>query len=434
MFMDVRNAPSTGALSFAFPVVQGTYQVRLYFAEIHAKQMATGARVMNVALENSAVLRNYDIFDDVGGHRGVMKSFTVTSDAMLDVTITATEGRPMVNGLEILGENDGSPSPGPTPSPEPTPSPVPACIGTTVPAGADLHTIIDGANSETFCLNAGSYNIGATPLSPGNHVTIEGAVGTRSSDGSIHAPTKIIGSATLAIIKAGDDNTLRWLDVSGSKPGWECQPDCGRGIKSGADMLLEYSRIHDNSNNGVGGGRPNPVTVRYSELDHNGSDPFKGTYGAIKQAASRTGGVLSVSDSYIHDNIGQGIWADRCQDRLVAERNVVTGNSRDGIKWETDMLSADCPNTSTRSALIQHNTIKHNGTDPSAGDAGIKIRNSPNADVGFNTTSGNQEFGVRILYNEIAGDNQGNIIHDNVVPDGIEGCDYTGVNCLRNSY
>ena len=436
MFMSQRNASARRAMSYAFPVGEGTYEVRLYFAEIRAKQMAPGARVMNVSLENHTVLKNYDVFRAVGGHRGVMKSFTVSSDESLEIRITATESRPMVNGLEIVSTGDSSaptsePDPAPKPEPDPDP-PVTTCKGTLVPAGTNLHTIIDGVDGKTFCLEAGSYDIGDSPLAPGDNVTIAGAEGIRSDKGAIDAPTKIVGSATQAIIEAGNDNTFRWLDSSGSQPGATCQPDCGRGIKSSPNMLVEYSHIHHNSNNGIGGGTPNPVRVRFSELDHNGSDEFIGTYGAIKQAATKPGGVLIVTDSYIHDNVGTGIWGDRCQDRLIAERNLVTGNSRDGIRWETDMAPGDCSNTTTRSALIKHNTARGNGTDPSGGDAGIKIRNSPNAEVSFNSTGANEERGIMVRHNDLAGSNLGNVIRDNISPDGIDGCDYAGVTCLRN--
>lgn len=390
-------------------------------------------RVLNAALEDSNVLRNYDVFKAVGGHRGVMKSFSVNSGDMLDIRITATKGRPMVSAVEILGASDGlTPAPAPAPNPVAPPQ-LEECKGTLVPAGMNLHAVIDGASNKTFCLEPGSYNVGGTPLAPRKNVTIQGATGTRSDKGNINAPTRIAGTATSAIIKAGANNTFRWLDLSGSNPGAECQPDCGRGIRSGANMLVEYTRIHDNSNNGIGGGVASTVTVRYSELDHNGIDEFKGTYGGVKQAATKVGGMLVVTDSYVHHNIGNGIWGDRCQDRMIVEGNLVTDNSRDGIKWETDMARDACPNTWTRAAIINGNTVLGNGIDSSRGDAGIKIRNSPNAVVSFNTTGANEEFGIRVLYNGIAGAILGNIIRDNLAPDDIEGCDFDGVTCLRNS-
>lgn len=197
-------------------------------------------------------------------------------------------------------------------------------------------------------------------------------------------------------------------------------------------MLVEYSRVHHNSNNGIGGGIASTVTVRFSELDNNGHDDFKGTYGGVKQAASAAGSVLVVRDSYVHNNIGQGIWGDRCQDRMIAERNLVTKNSRTGIYWETNMAPADCPNTETRSALIQHNVSTGNGSD--VADAGIKVRNSPNADIGFNTTGGNNTRGIRFITNDTKGSMKNNLAHDNpVVPDGVEGCQYESVTCTNNN-
>ncbi|MDQ3659984.1 MAG: right-handed parallel beta-helix repeat-containing protein, partial [Actinomycetota bacterium] len=167
------------------------------------------------------------------------------------------------------------------------------------------------------------------------------------------------------------------------------------------------------------------VTVRFSELDHNGMKDFKGTYGGIKQGATDNDGVLAITDSYVHDNIGVGIWGDRCQQRMVAVRNLVVRNSRDGIRWETNMPPDGCSNTTIRSATIRDNVVLLNGTDPTeSGDGGIKIRNSPNADVIFNVTGGNQELGILVVYNGVAGANIGNTIRSNRSSDGIGGCEY----------
>lgn len=323
----------------------------------------------------------------------------------------------------LFGEN----CPEPTPTPEPIPEAEP-CVGTQVPAGANLHVVI-GGNSGTFCLEAGAYDLGSTPLKPGSGATLIGNEGSIGPKGEVDAPTKIVGAASVAVIEAGANNTFRWLDISGSNPGQACQPDCGRGIKSGANMLVEYSRVHHNSNNGIGGGIASTVEVRFTELDHNGTDEFKRTYGGIKQAGSNISSNLIVTDSYVHDNTGQGIWGDRCQDRMVAERNLVVDNSRTGIYWETNMDPVGCPNTTTRSALIQHNVSRGNGSDPS--DADIKVRNSPNADIGFNSTEGNVT-GIRFTTNG-KGSMVGNVAHDNDVSDGIAGCDLAEVTCERNS-
>jgi hypothetical protein len=307
------------------------------------------------------------------------------------------------------------------------------CNGKRVAPDANLHRVIDGESGKTFCLSRGTYRIGKSPLTPGRNVVIWGSKGTRSSRGAINAPTKIVGSARTAIVKAGENNTFRWLDVSGSRPGGSCQPDCGRGIRSNAGTIVAFSRLHHNSNNGIGSGIPAKVTVRFSELDHNGRDTFKGTYGGLKQAATTNGGVLEVTHSYVHDNTGVGLWVDRCQLRMVVKHNRVVRNSRDGIRWETSMRPGECPNTRTRSAVIHNNRAKRNGTDPTEpGDAGIEIRNSPNADVAYNVTKRNEERGIRVVHDSESGSIIGNRIRKNRSFDGIYGCNFNSVTCSGN--
>ncbi|HEX6962171.1 MAG TPA: malectin domain-containing carbohydrate-binding protein, partial [Lacipirellula sp.] len=103
LFQSERFDKPTGEnLLWDFPVSPGQYEVRLYFAEIYAPLFANGARVFDVAIEGVTALDNYDIFADVGGHKGVMKSFTVTSDANLDVDFLRGVQNPAVKGIEIL--------------------------------------------------------------------------------------------------------------------------------------------------------------------------------------------------------------------------------------------------------------------------------------------------------------------------------------------
>jgi len=434
MFQTQRNAPSDGSVSLAFPVESGAYEVRLFFAEVRATSMAAGSRVLDVSVEGSRVLSNYDVFQHVGGHKGVMKSFAVSSDKVLNVSVSANVGRPMLMGAEIIAR-DAAPTPTPTPTPTPSPEPTPtnpACSGTKVAASENLHAVVDGKSNTTFCLASGTFDLGSTPLSPGTNVTIQGATGTRSSVGAINAPTKIVGTAAEAIIAAGANNTLRWLDVSGSNPGSACQPNCGRGIRTGASMTVEYVRAHHNSNNGIGGGSPTRLTIRFSEFDHNGTADFKGTYGGVKAAATSNGGEMYIFDSYAHDNVGIGFWGDRCQQVMVVEDSLATDNSRDGIKWETNMSAGGCSNTDTRWARIQYNTALRNGDGTNA-DGNIKIRNSPNADVSFNVTGSGSNWGVKLIDTGVHGAFFNNQVHQNVTPDGIDHCSVTGVTCSKNT-
>lgn len=89
-------------MAWDFPVTPGTYEVRLYFADIYSGTQSAGARVFDVSIEGALVLDDYDIFADVGGYTGVMKSFLVTSDTTLDIDFGHVAENPAIKGIEIL--------------------------------------------------------------------------------------------------------------------------------------------------------------------------------------------------------------------------------------------------------------------------------------------------------------------------------------------
>jgi N-acetylneuraminic acid mutarotase len=103
LFKTERWDPSTAPeMQWNFPVTAGTYQVRLYFAEIYSGAQGVGLRKFDVSIENALILNDYDIFAEVGGYKAVMKSFTVTSDANLDIDFGHVIQNPKINGIEIV--------------------------------------------------------------------------------------------------------------------------------------------------------------------------------------------------------------------------------------------------------------------------------------------------------------------------------------------
>jgi len=89
-------------LQWAFPVTAGQYQVRLYFAETYTGAFAVGARKFDVSIENTLVLNDYDVFAEVGSNKGVVKTFTVTSDATLNINFAHVVENPAIKAIEIL--------------------------------------------------------------------------------------------------------------------------------------------------------------------------------------------------------------------------------------------------------------------------------------------------------------------------------------------
>src|SRR5512132_1046299 len=96
------DASSAPEMQWHFPVTAGSYEVRLAFAEIYEGAQSVGARVFDVAIEGTTVLDNYDVFANVGGYKGVVKSFTVSSDASLDITFGHVVENPAIKGIEIV--------------------------------------------------------------------------------------------------------------------------------------------------------------------------------------------------------------------------------------------------------------------------------------------------------------------------------------------
>ncbi|NIR41727.1 MAG: hypothetical protein GWN79_27465, partial [Actinobacteria bacterium] len=110
LFQSERWDPATApALNFSFPVVAGgTYEVRLYFAEIFNGIGAPGQRLFDVSIDGALVLESFDIVGEVGPDVGTMRSAVVTAatDALV-VAFGHVVQNPKVSGIEVwaLGTN-----------------------------------------------------------------------------------------------------------------------------------------------------------------------------------------------------------------------------------------------------------------------------------------------------------------------------------------
>jgi endo-1,4-beta-xylanase len=95
---------------YLIPVTNGTYTVRLHFAETSPSRWGTisgaGQRVFNVSVESST-LNNLDIYGQTGGKNvAIVKVFNVTvSDGMMNIhfsPVSSLTGAPIIQGIEIL--------------------------------------------------------------------------------------------------------------------------------------------------------------------------------------------------------------------------------------------------------------------------------------------------------------------------------------------
>lgn len=71
------NGSATTPLTYTFPVVDGLYQVNLYFAETVSTEQRVGARVFSVKLQGVQVFHDLDIFAAAGADKALVKSANV---------------------------------------------------------------------------------------------------------------------------------------------------------------------------------------------------------------------------------------------------------------------------------------------------------------------------------------------------------------------
>jgi large repetitive protein len=91
-------------LAYTFTVPNGSYTVKLHFAEIWDGGQAVGARIFDVLLENQLVLDNLDIFAEVGGYTATIKTFqTTVADGQLNINfLHGSVDDPKISAIEIL--------------------------------------------------------------------------------------------------------------------------------------------------------------------------------------------------------------------------------------------------------------------------------------------------------------------------------------------
>lgn len=103
LYRSNRYNPNAAPLIYNFAVSNGAYRVNLLFAENAGGQQSVGARVFNVQLNGSLVLRNFDIFATVGANTAVVEGFntTVTNGQMI-IELDKLVQNPKINAIEIL--------------------------------------------------------------------------------------------------------------------------------------------------------------------------------------------------------------------------------------------------------------------------------------------------------------------------------------------
>jgi hypothetical protein len=171
IYQTERSSTTTnGTFSYAFPVSNGTYTVKLHFAEIY--WTAVGNRLFDVSLEGVKVLDNYDIVKKVGAFTATTETFNaIVSDGTLNILFSAalSDGgvdQPKISAIEILTSGTGNQPPVANAGPDKEVT-APATTTTLVGSGTDADGTVVGY---AWTKISGSGTI-ATPSSATTNIT-----------------------------------------------------------------------------------------------------------------------------------------------------------------------------------------------------------------------------------------------------------------------
>ena len=99
-----------GNFEYKIPITNGTYKLRLHFAEIFwdAPGGDTGgiaSRIFDVDVEGEVLLNDFDILDKVSAATAIIEEFVIkVEDQELNIKFTASTDRPKISAIEVLGD------------------------------------------------------------------------------------------------------------------------------------------------------------------------------------------------------------------------------------------------------------------------------------------------------------------------------------------
>jgi hypothetical protein len=260
-----------------------------------------------------------------------------------------------------------------------------SCSGKVIKPSDNIATVINNAPSGTsFCLAPGTYRPSAT-IKPKDNDHLSGT-GT-SRDAVLITTDKL-----QIVIDAGKARGVTYtnLAVSGAInrcPGSNCGAT-GDGIHGGTAITATNVHVYDNGRTGFSS--TDGLTIKSSRLDHNGAvhGAMDGVSAGVKSATA-----LTVIDSMVDHNYGNGIWCDMQCGHFTVQGSQVTYNVSTGIHDEI----------SEGPAVIANNVVQYNNSAGEDGHGGIGVIDSKNVDVYGNTLGGNKVTGISARADKRAG-------------------------------
>lgn len=295
----------------------------------------------------------------------------------------------------------------------------------TVSPAQHLGDVVEsGAPGTTYWLAPGKHNLGAgayDQVIPHEGDTFVGAP-TAVLDGRHRSRYAFTGSAAGVTIShlvvqnfgaAGDNNNEGVVNHDAAAD-WTVssstiQNNAGAGLMIGSGNKLIGNCLRDNGQYAFNVYRPEGVTnivLTGNEIARNNTDDWEkrqpgcGCTGGGKFWA--TNGA-KITKNYVHDNAGVGLWADTNNTNFLIQGNYISGNSDEGLMYETSYNAAIIGNTFVRNAL------RKGPTNPSFPAAAVYLSESG----GDERVPGPYRSGLRVLGNVFIDNWSGIVLWEN---------------------
>lgn len=97
------SSPNGDSLLYSFDLPNGTYEVKLHFAEVWAGASGVGLRVFDISAEGNPAVEDMDIFARVGAATACTVTFPVSvTDGQLNIGFTHGVQNPKISGIEVF--------------------------------------------------------------------------------------------------------------------------------------------------------------------------------------------------------------------------------------------------------------------------------------------------------------------------------------------
>ena len=178
------------------------------------------------------------------------------------------------------------------------------------------------------------------------------------------APDVTIGFLTVQNFGSAEENNNEGVVNHDSAEGWTVdsstiQNNAGAGVMLSSGSRLTKSCLRNNGQygfNAYADGGVRNVVLDGNEISGNNTDDWE----KRREGCGCTGGGkfwatsgAKVTNNYVHDNRGVGLWADSNNVGFRFEGNYIAGNDAEGIMYETSYNAMIVNNTFVENALVK---------------------------------------------------------------------------------